>query len=57
MSKIFSDDQAKCKNVIAEAKSKKKNKRKGEDLMRSFVNISERGGGDNEDELQELGSR
>ncbi|XP_052177734.1 uncharacterized protein LOC127791759 [Diospyros lotus] len=49
------DDQAKCKNAIAEAKSKKKNKKKEEDFMRSSVNISE--GGDDEDELKELGSK
>ena len=47
-------DQAKCKNAIAEAKSKKKNK-KEEDLMRSSANIFEMG--DDEDELQELGSK
>ena len=37
--KSSSDDQAKCNNVIAEAKSKKKNKEEG--LMKSSVNISE----------------
>ncbi|XP_052195045.1 uncharacterized protein LOC127803066 [Diospyros lotus] len=50
-------DQAKCKNAIAEAKNKRKNKKEEEDLMRSTVNISERVEGDDEDELQELGSR
>ena len=44
------NDQAKCKNAIAEGKSKKKNK-KEDDLMRSFVNISKREEGDDEDEL------
>jgi len=35
--------KAKCKNVMAEAKSKKKNKKHEEDMMRSSVNISEKG--------------
>ena len=51
--KSFPNDQAKCKNVIAEAKSKKKQ----ENLIRSSINISKRGEGDDEDELQELWSR
>ena len=37
------DDKAKCKNVIADAKSKKKNKKHEKDMMRSSVNISEKG--------------
>ena len=52
------DDKAKCKNAIAEAKSKKKNKKHEEDMMRSSINISEKGKGvDDEDELEELGSK
>jgi len=37
------DDKAKCKNAIVEAKSKKRNKKYKEDMMRSSVNISEKG--------------
>ena len=53
------NDKAKCKNAIVEAKSKKKNKNKKqeEDMMRSSVNISEKGKSvDDEDELEDLGS-
>lgn len=56
--KFSPDDKAKCKNAIAEAKSKKKNKKQEEDLMKSSVNISEkRKGVDDEDGLEELGSK
>ena len=48
-------DKVKCKNAIVEAKSRKKNKE--EDLMTSSINISEKGKRDDEDELQELGSK
>ncbi|XP_052203671.1 uncharacterized protein LOC127808959 [Diospyros lotus] len=54
--KASPDDRAKCKNAIEEARNKKKNKKKEEDLMRSTVNISEKGEGNGDDELQELGS-
>ena len=52
------NEKAKCKNAIVEAKSKKKNKKHEKDMMRSSVNISEKGKGvDDEDELEELGSK
>ncbi|XP_052176485.1 uncharacterized protein LOC127790825 [Diospyros lotus] len=54
--KASPDDRAKCKNAIEEARNKKKNKKKEEDLMRSTVNISEKGEGNGDDKLQELGS-